>query len=126
MTTDWRSLCTSPRLEFAGDHVTVTFDGGRRHRVRVIETPDTFELHAIVARSSAIAEMRGQPLPVRVWAHNRAAQLVSFRVDTRGRVCAVGWVAKAGLTAEEFQLVLRRVAAESDRFEFLLTGKDVE
>jgi hypothetical protein len=126
MTTDWRSLCGGPRLEFADDYVTVTFEGGRRHRVRVTETADTFELHAIVARSSAIAEVHGQPLPVRVWGHNRAAQLVSFRVDTRGRVCAVGWVAKAGLTAEEFQLVLRRVAAESDRFEFLLTGKDVE
>jgi hypothetical protein len=65
-------------------------------------------------------------LPLRVWRHNRAAQLVGFRIDTPGRVYAEGWVAKAGLTAEDFQFVLRRVAAESDRFEFILTGKDVE
>jgi hypothetical protein len=126
MTTDWRSLCAGPRLEFDGDHVVVTFDGGRKHRVRVSETADTYELHAIVARAAAIWEQRDRPLPVRIWEHNRAAQLVGFRVDTRGRVCAEGWVAKAGLTAEEFQLVLRRVAAESDRLEFILTGKDIE
>ena len=64
--------------------------------------------------------------PLRPWRYNRAAQLVNFRIDTRGRVCAEGWVPKAGLTAEEFQLVLRRVADESDRFEFMLTGKDIE
>lgn len=126
MATDWRSLCTGSRLEFEGDDVTVVFDGGRKHRVRVTETPDTYQLHAIVARAAALWEQRERPLPVRIWEHNRAAQLVSFRIDTRGRVCAEGWVAKAGLTAEEFQLVLRRVAAESDRLEFILTGKDVE
>lgn len=63
---------------------------------------------------------------LRLWRHNRAAQLVSFRIDTRGRVYAEGWIPKAGLTAQEFQLVLRRVAAESDRLEFLLTGRDMD
>ncbi len=62
-------------------------DGGRKHRIRVSETPDTYQLHAIVARAAAIGEQRDRPLPVRVW-DNRAAQLVSFRVDTHGRVCA--------------------------------------
>lgn len=57
---------------------------------------------------------------------NRVAQLVSFRVDARGRVVASGWISKAGVTATEFLLVLRRVAVESDRLEFLLTGKDRE
>ncbi len=126
MATDWRSLCTGPRLALEGEYVTVTFDGGRTHRVHVTETPDTYELHAIVARAAALGDQRGRPLPVRIWEHNRAAQLVNFRIDTRSGVCATGWVAKAGLTAEEFQLVLRRVAAESDRLEFILTGKDVE
>jgi hypothetical protein len=39
---------------------------------------------------------------------------------------AEAWIPKAGLTAEEFQLYVRTVALESDRFEYVLTGKDVE
>ena len=42
------------------------------------------------------------------------------------RLVAESLVPKAGLTAEEFQLYARTVARESDRFEFELTGKDIE
>jgi hypothetical protein len=107
-----------------GEEVVVGFDNGRSHRVRIVETDTAFEMHAIVARAAAVRDIAD--LPLRIWRHNRAAQLVGFRIDTRGRVYAEGWVPKAGLTREEFQIVLRRVAAESDRFEFILTGKDVE
>jgi len=121
---DWRALCTGPHLAIEGDDVVVAFDGGRTHRVRVRETDEVYEMHALVAGAAAVRKV--PDLALRVWRYNRAAQLVGFRIDVRERVWAEGWVAKAGLTAEEFQLVLRRVAAESDRFEFLLTGKDVE
>jgi len=121
---DWRTLCTDPNLAIDGDEVIVAFEGGRKHCVRVRETDEVYELHASVASAAAVREVRD--LAVRVWRHNRAAQLVSFHIDTRDRVCAEGWMPRAGLTAEEFQLLLRRVAAESDRLEFILTGKDVE
>ncbi len=125
MATDWRTLCSGdPRFDFDGDDVLVVFENGRRHRVRVQETADTFELHAIVARAGAVKEV--PDLPLRIWRHNRAAQSVGFRLDTKGRVLAQGWVAKDGLSAEEFQFVLRRVASNSDRLEFLLTGRDAE
>jgi hypothetical protein len=121
---DWRSLCRGKRIKLEGDDAIVHFENGRSHRVRVHETTATFEIHAVVARAAAVRDV--PDLPLRVWCQNRAAQLVSFRIDARGRVYAEGWVPKAGLTAEEFQLVMRRVAAESDRFEFLLTGRDLE
>lgn len=121
---DWRSLCSGPRITIEGDEVIVVFQNGRKHSVRVRETPEIYELHAVVARAATVRDVRD--LPLRVWLHNRHAQLVSFRIDSRDRVYAESWLPKAGLTAEEFQLVLQRVAAESDRFEFLLTGKDVE
>lgn len=124
MPTDWRSLCKGPRIIVEGEDVVVSFENGRTHRVRIVETDATFELHSIVARAAAVSAV--PDLPLRIWRHNRAAQLVGFRIDARGRVCASGWVPKAGLTREEFQMVLRRVAAESDRLEFLLTGSDVE
>jgi hypothetical protein len=81
-------------------------------------------VHAVVAKAAAVKDV--SDLALRIWRHNRAAQLVSFRVDTRGRVYAEGWVPKAGLTAEELRHVVHRVAAESDRFEFILTGRDIE
>jgi hypothetical protein len=124
MPTSWRTLCTGPRIRFEGDDVVVSFENGRKHRLRIRETETAFEVHAVVARAAAVKDVT--ELPLRVWRRNRAAQLVSFRIDTRGRVYAEGWVPKAGITAEEFELVVRRVAAESDRFEFILTGKDVE
>ncbi len=124
MATEWHKLCRGARLDLDGEDVLVSFENGRKHRVRVREMEDVFELHAVVARAAAVRDVAD--LPIRIWRHNRAAQLVSFRIDARDRVYAEGWVPKAGVTAEEFQLVLRRVAAESDRLEFLLTGRDVE
>lgn len=123
MATEWRSMCDT-RMTVDNDDVIVKFDNGRQHRVRVVEKDDTLEIHATVAKPGAVGDIR--ELPQRIWLHNRAAQLVSFRRDTRGRVVAHGWLPKAGLTAEEFRLVIQRVAAGSDRLEFLLTGRDVE
>lgn len=124
MEIDWRTLCRAPWVKLEGDDVVVQFENGRSHRVRVRETSELFELHAVVAKRKAGEHVT--ELADRIWRLNRAAQLVSFRLDGQGRVRGEGWVAKAGVTAEEFQLVLRRVAAESDRVEFLLTGRDVE
>jgi hypothetical protein len=124
VTADWRRLCRGPNLELDGDEVIVRFENGRSHRVRLGETDETFELHCIVARSTA--EFSIPALSLRIWQLNRAAQLVSFRIDARDRVVGSGWMPRAGATAQEFQLVLRRVAVESDRLEFLLTGKDRE
>jgi hypothetical protein len=124
MASDWRALCAGPRIEFDGDDVIVALENGRKHVVRMRETELAFEMHTIVAQA---AKVRNVPeLPLRIWQRNRATQLVGFRKDSRGRVCAEGWVPKAGLTAEEFQFVLHRVAVESDRFEFILTGRDIE
>ncbi len=124
MPIDQRALLSGPGLELAGDEIIVSFENARKHRVRLRETDDAIEIHAVVARAAAIKDL--SDLPLRVWRHNRAVQLVSFRIDHYGRVYAEGWLPKAGLTSEELRLMVRRVAAESDRFEFLITGRDVE
>ena len=124
MPSDWRELVTGEQMQVDGDYVTVRFTNQRAQRVRVQPTADGLELYAIAARAASVR--RVTDLPLRIWRQNRGAQLVSFRIDADGCVCATGWVPRAGLSADEFQLVLRRVAAESDRLEFLLTGKDVE
>ena len=124
MPSDWRDLVAGEQMQVDGDYVTVRFANQRAQRVRVEATADALELFAVAARAASVRGVAD--LPLRIWRQNRGAQLVSFRIDTDGCVCATGWVPRAGLSAEEFQLVLRRVAAESDRVEFLLTGKDLE
>jgi len=52
--------------------------------------------------------------------------LMGFRIDRRGRLVGEAWVPKAGLTGEEFQLYVRHLAVEADRFEYGLTGRDSE
>ena len=52
--------------------------------------------------------------------------MIEFRVDRRGRLVGEAWVPKPGLDADEFLLYVRRVAEECDRFEYILTGRDVE
>ncbi len=117
-------FCQGGPFFFDGNAVTVNFENGRHHRVCIEETDETIELHALVAKAAAVKTLAD--LPLRIWRHNRASQLVGFRLDRRGSVWARAWVGKRGLTREEFLVVLRRVATESDRFEFLLTGKDAE
>lgn len=122
---DWRQMCRGvPGISVEGDAVVVAFADGRHHRVEVRETDETYELRGIVARK---AELEGVPdVAIRAWRRNRTAQLVGFRIDQRGRLVGEGWTPKAGLAAQELLLLLRRVAAECDRFEYILTGKDRE
>lgn len=122
MASEWQWMCKGRNFEVEDESVNVRFESGRTHSVQVKATEDGFEFQAIVARARMIEDPA--KLQIQIWMCNRTAQLVGFRLDGRGRVVASGWVPKAGASAEEFQRVLHRVAAESDRLEFLLTGRD--
>ena len=124
MAAEWSHLCMAPDLKCDAHHVDVTFGDGRGHRVNVEQQADAFVLSAIVVRQSKVALQ--SDLPVQAWLRNRAVALVGFRIDKRGRLVGEAWMPKIGLTAEEFQLVVRNVAVECDRFEYVLTGRDVE
>jgi hypothetical protein len=102
--------------------VLVDLQDGRRHRVTVDDMDDSYRLTAVVA-GAAVAGGIGD-LPIRTWQRNRGTELVGFRIDKRGRLIGESWVPKAGLSAAEFQLYIHTVAAECDRYEFELTGKD--
>jgi hypothetical protein len=49
-----------------------------------------------------------------------------FRPDAGGRLIGETWLPKADLGSEEFQLHLRTLAEECDRYEHQLTGGDFE
>lgn len=69
MATDWRALCKTAGFGVDGDSVLVTFENARTHQVRVSETDDAYEVHAVVARVSAVEHV--EDLALRVWRHRR-------------------------------------------------------
>lgn len=125
MKSEWARLCDSEDIAVDGTGATVSFHDGRRHRVTVSESAEEYRLHAVVARPATVARL-GRELAVDVWLRNRAVSLVGFRHDSRGRLVCEAHVPKAELTAAEFQFYLRTIAIESDRFEYALTGQDIE
>jgi hypothetical protein len=102
-----------------GDH-----DTGRKHVVRLQTTPDGVRFEATVATASTLETMAEDPARW-AWRRNRASTLVGFRVDNK-RLIAEAIAPVAGLTEAEFLVYLRAVAAEADRMELVLTGKDVQ
>jgi hypothetical protein len=124
MAADWARLCRSEGFAIEGEDIHVTLAAGRHQRVSVADQGTSYELRSIVARPSIVDAI--QDAPLRAWKRNRSALLVGFRIDRRGRLVGQAWIPKAGITAEEFQTYVRRVATESDRFEYMLTGADNE
>jgi hypothetical protein len=124
MTADWAGLCRAKDLSVDEPHVGVQFGDGRRHRVTIADQGDAYLISAIVVRPAAVTAL--PDLPVQSWIRNRTTQLVGFRIDRQRRLVVEGWIPKAALTAEEFQLYVRTAAAEADRFEYVLTGRDAE
>lgn len=122
---DWHGYCRKATgVTPEGDRLEVKFASGRSQRVTVEELADRYVLRGVAARASAVpTDVAPEP---RAWTINRTTDLVGFRIDEQGRFIGEAWVPKLGLTAEEFVLVARRVAAECDRMEYVLTGEDRE
>ncbi len=124
MAANWLPFCDARDLVANEPYIDVAFGDDRKHRVHVQDEKDAYLLSAFVVRQSVVASHTD--LPVQTWLRNRAVALVGFRIDRRGRLVGEAWVPKVELTPEEFQLYVRAVAVECDRFEYLLTGRDSE
>jgi hypothetical protein len=123
VTAEWVRLARSKDVTIEESTANVLL-AERSHRVSITDEGGAFRLRAVVARPAAVATMTDPVLFA--WSRNRASRLVGFRVDERGRLIGECLVPKTGVTPAEFQLYLRTLAAESDRLEHLVTGKDVE
>jgi hypothetical protein len=123
-TNEWAKMCRDNSIAVDEKGVLVELSNGRRHRILVHDQGDSYELTAVVARPRALETITD--ISLQAWKRNRAAQLVGFRVDSRGRLVGESWVPKTGLDADEFSLYVRRMAAECDHFEYVLTGEDRE
>lgn len=121
----WTHFCRSTKNLQVGDGwVDVIKDDSRLHRVTVSEVAEGYILRGIVARKTVVNAL--PDLDLRIWRINRATQIVGFRINERDILIGEAHVPKAGLTRDEFQTYLRKVATECDQLEYRLTGKDSE
>ena len=122
---DWKKWCHGQAdLEVDGDFVSLSLARGRRQRVHVADRGDALEVAGVVARRAVVQTI--PDIQLRAWERNRTIHLVGFRVDARGRLVGEAWIPRSGLSADEFLYQVRRVAEECDRFEYVLTGRDLE
>jgi hypothetical protein len=125
MSAEWKQLLRGcGDLRVTGEDVEVSFATGRHHTVSVDETEDVYRLSAIVTRTREAAQRANEHL--RLWRTHRVVSCVAFQLDKHGRLVGESWTPKAGVTAGELQVLVRTLAAECDRFEHALTGRDVE
>lgn len=124
MPREWTRWCKRAGLRVDGNLITVQFGDERRHQVRLHEEGDALRLVGVVARPTAL--QTAEAIALRSWRRNRSTQLVGFRIDDRGRLVGEAWVPTAGLTEDELVTYVHHVAAECDRLEYLLTGRDTE
>ncbi len=124
MAAEWGRLCRAKDLEVEEHYIDVRCSGERRQRIAVEDHGEAYVISAFVVRQAVVASL--PDLPIQAWLRNRALMLVGFRIDRQNRLVGEAWIPKVGLVAEEFQLYVRTLATECDRFEYALTGKDVE
>ncbi len=123
MTDEWNAWTDDdPLLTRRGNRVIVSFDphpvrGRRKHEVEVIPRESGWELRSRCPRG--FDDLSGRA----AWSRNRTMNVAYF-VLTEDGMWVCGWVPRPGATPFEFLYVLRQVAVEADRFEFLSTGAD--
>lgn len=123
----WLKSLDRRQFDVEGSSVTCWFgdrDSGRKHVVRLQRHEDGLRFEATVATARTLARMNEDPARW-AWRRNRASSLVGFRVDQK-RLIAEAIAPTIGLTETEFLVYLRAVAAEADRMELVLTGRDVQ
>jgi len=120
----WEKLARARDIVIETKGVLVKFSDGPSHRVMVFDQSDHWILRGLIVRH---ANTTFNPEPMLAAAiRNRQLRLCGLSVDEKGHLIAQCVVPKSGLTPDEFQLYARHLAAESDRLEYLLTGRDRE
>lgn len=120
----WKNLARARDIEIDSKGILVRFADGRSHQVMVIEQADHFLLRGLVVRDAA-TRFNSEPM-LSAAIRNRQLRLCGLSVDAKGSLWGQCTVPRAGLNGSEFQLCARHLAAECDRLEYLLTGRDRE
>ena len=102
--------------------IEIPIGENRHHSIKVEEREDGYWLSGIVLKRQH-QKSRGK-LSILIWKRNRAANLAGFRFTKKGDIIGECFVPKAGLTKEEYDFCLSKLARECNRMEYVLTGED--
>lgn len=132
MPPDWQCLLGRAQdlQALSNGLLRVSFADGRAHRLRVTDRADHWLLTGVILKDTRKlptgTAFRDHPA-LAAALRNRRLNLCGLSVDDSGcRLIGSCHVSKAGLSAAEFRLHARHLAAECDRLEHLLTGGDSE
>lgn len=112
-----------------GDLVQVKLhDGGRSQTIRVSRDGDRYVFRSVVLSAAEVTrdDHQWRQLAYRAWRRNASKAIVAFAFDDHDRLIGLIEVPAATLDYEELDLYIETLAKECDRFEYALTGQDVE
>ena len=105
--------------------IDVSFKSGRRQSIRHKVRDRLYIFTSAVARPSTVKKHGEGILFRRILERNRATEIVGFRLTKRGGIEAFLRHRADTIQREELLFFLSVLAREADRFEYLLTGRDI-
>ena len=101
-----------------------SYGRSQRVRMRCSEADVLLTTMILGAKDVTKSAKRWRELSLLAWKRNTECDLVSFQFDRRNRLVARITHPSRFLDYEEFETYVETLAIESDRFEYLLTGRD--
>lgn len=109
-----------------GNRVRISFSrSGRSQIVRFARRKGRYLFSSLVARAGDVKEDR-RSLAFRIWRRNALKPVVTFTIDRWERVIGLIEQPIESMHAGELRFYLETLARECDRFEYILTGTDVQ
>ena len=108
------------------DIVVATSAGSRNQRVHVSREDGHYVFTTVIVESKLVKrhKKRWRQLAIHAWTRNAETDLVNFTFDRWDRLTGEIRHPADHLDPEELELYVKLLAAESDRFEYVLTGDD--
>ena len=116
-----------PWVRYGRSVIVEICDDGRKQRIRFKKDKDMYVFYSMIHKSSLIKGKRlRREIAYRAWRKNDMKDLVTFAFDDKDNL--IGVIEQPALTLdhEELKLYIETLARECDRFEYILTGADVE
>ena len=113
------------RAEWEPGAIQVTFPNGRGQKVRYRRRGEHYLFTSRVATEGHLQHLSWKEISREILLRNRLTEVVAFGVRNWHAVEA--WVEQRASTlrTEKLKFYVAHLAREADRFEFLLTGKDI-
>ncbi len=112
-----------------GQSVTIRImESERKHVVRTEVHEGRYRMYSVVLRAAEVPKRIAlkRDLIYRTWRKNALKELVTFTFDESGNLIGVVESPIDSLDDEEIVMYMDALAREADRFEYKLTGQDLE